>query len=135
MPSFMSLVETVLCATDLLDGWQRLIVTWFLCVWYAWFLVFFFLTCLRGWMRLTSLLGRVRCGRGKSFRYSFLAGADNVNCFLHRDGLIKVKDLKDSELLSKTKWRIKTVGYIVECYKAIFIQMVISIVFKKCEIK
>lgn len=40
---------------------------------------------------------------GKSFRYSFLAGADNVNCFLHRDGLIKVKDLKDSELLSKTK--------------------------------
>lgn len=98
-------------------------------------LSFFFLTCLRGWMRLTSLLGRVRCGRGKSFRYSFLAGADNVNCFLHRDGLIKVKDLKDSELLSKTKWRIKTVGYIVECYKAIFIQIVISIVFKKCEIK
>lgn len=65
--------------------------------------LFFFLTCLRGWMRLTSLLGRVRCGRGKSFRYSFLAGADNVNCFLHRDGLIKVKDLKDSELLSKIK--------------------------------
>lgn len=57
-------------------------------------------------MGLTSLLGRVRCGRGKSFRYSFLAGADNVNCFLHRDGgigLIKVKGLKDSELLSKTK--------------------------------
>lgn len=64
----------------MLDGWQRLIVTWFLCVWYAQ-PPCLFLTCLRGWVRLTSLLGRVCCGRGKSFRYSFLSGADNVNCF------------------------------------------------------
>ena len=75
------------------DGcWQRLIVTWFLCVSYAWFLVFFFLTlCLRGLVD-KSFRASLLWPREKSFRYSFLA---DVNCFffLHCDGRIELNEL------------------------------------------
>lgn len=75
MPSFMSLVETVLCATDLLDGWQRLIVTWFLCVWYAWFLVFFFFDVFTGVDEVD-----------KSFRASSLWPREKFSVFIPCEG-------------------------------------------------